>query len=118
MKRIKYALCALALMACFNAMAQNEISFGNKLIIRDYEAVDKDGKVEYNTSIKVAKKNYTIRLFDDEDKIYGLGSNDDGASVVSMIAAFRYHIPSQASSDSSPCGQEGFISKFIKRFFF
>lgn len=61
MKRIKYALCALALMASFNAMAQNEISFGNKLIIRDYEAVDEDGKVEYNTSIKVAKKNYTIR---------------------------------------------------------
>ena len=27
----------------------------------------------------------------EEDIVAGLGSNDDGASVVSMIAAFRYH---------------------------
>ena len=45
MKCIKYALCALALMAGFNAMAQNEISFGKKLVIRDYETVDDEGKV-------------------------------------------------------------------------
>lgn len=61
MKHIKTALCALALMAGLNGMAQNEISFGDKLIIRDYEIVDEDGKVEYNTNIKVAKKDYTIR---------------------------------------------------------
>ena len=61
MKRIRTALCALALMAGISGMAQNEISFGDKLIIRDYETVDEDGKVEYNTNIKVAKKDYTIR---------------------------------------------------------
>ena len=61
MKCIKYALCALALMAGFNAMAQNEISFGKKLVIRDYETVDDEGKVQYNTNIKVARKSYTIR---------------------------------------------------------
>ena len=51
--------------------------------------------------------------------VAGLGSNDDGASVVSMIAAYRYfqHLsgdtggvmdnPSQASLGPSPCGQGG-----------
>ncbi len=37
---------------------------------------------------------YTRNPFDpgqDEEIIYGLGSNDDGASVVSMIAAFSYY---------------------------
>ena len=53
-------------------------------------------------------------VVNESEIVAGLGSNDDGASVVSMIAAFRYHIPSQASSGSSPCGQGGFISKFIK----
>ena len=48
-------------MAGFNAMAQNEISFGKKLVIRDYETVDDEGKVQYNTNIKVARKSYTIR---------------------------------------------------------
>ena len=54
-----------------------------------------------------------------EGMVQGLGSNDDGASVVSMIAAFRYfcsHLassrgsqdtPSQASLDASPCSQRG-----------
>ena len=52
-----------------------------------------------------------------EDIVPGLGSNDDGASVVSMIAAFRYlsslgrdgfkNNPSQASLGPSPCGQGG-----------
>ena len=32
-----------------------------------------------------------------EGLVQGLGSNDDGASVVSMIAAYRYFNPSQAS---------------------
>lgn len=50
-----------------------------------------------------------------EDIVAGLGSNDDGASAVSMIAAFRYfknigknhreNTPSQASSSPSHCGQ-------------
>jgi acetylornithine deacetylase len=49
--------------------------------------------------------------------VQGLGSNDDGASVVSMIAAYRYitssdrvglkNNPSQTSLGPSPCGQEG-----------
>ncbi len=38
-----------------------------------------------------------------EDMVQGLGSNDDGASVVSMIAAYRYF--SQANLGPSPCGQ-------------
>ena len=52
-----------------------------------------------------------------KDIVPGLGSNDDGASVVSMIAAFRYFTgiggdgikndPSQASLGPSPCGQGG-----------
>ena len=61
MKSIRTALCALALLLGFNAMAQNEINFGGKLVIRDYETVDDEGKVQYNTNIKVARKNYTIR---------------------------------------------------------
>ena len=61
MNNIKFALCALVLSAGFNAMAQNEISFGDKLVIRDYETVDKEGKVEYTTDIKAGKKDYTIR---------------------------------------------------------
>ena len=50
-----------------------------------------------------------------EDIVAGLGSNDDGASAVSMIAAFRYfknigknhreNTLSQASSSPSHCGQ-------------
>ena len=55
----------------------------------------------------------------EEDIVAGLGSNDDGASVVSMIAAFRYlccqdcagrgcqNNPSQASLGPAPCGQGG-----------
>ena len=53
--------------------------------------------------------------------VAGLGSNDDGASVVAMIAAYRYFCnhssgrgdcnignnPSQASLGPSPCGQGG-----------
>ena len=52
-----------------------------------------------------------------EDIVAGLGSNDDGASVVSMLAAYRYFTsrdrvgfqnnPSQASLGPSPCGQGG-----------
>ena len=54
-----------------------------------------------------------------KDMVQGLGSNDDGASVVSMIAAYRYlngsftdyrgvkNNPSQASLGPSPCGQGG-----------
>ena len=54
-----------------------------------------------------------------EGMVQGLGSNDDGASVVSMIAAYRYFCspcaggrgrqdnPSQASLGPSPCGQGG-----------
>ena len=55
-----------------------------------------------------------------EGVIQGLGSNDDGASAVSMIAAYRYHInnflsisdfqnnPSHAiGAGPSPCGQGG-----------
>ena len=42
MKGIKAALCALALFAGFNAMAQNEIRFGDILVIRDHEEVDED----------------------------------------------------------------------------
>jgi len=56
-----------------------------------------------------------------EDIVAGLGSNDDGASVVAMIAAYRYFCnhscdrgdcysrnnPSQASLGPSPCGQGG-----------
>ena len=52
-----------------------------------------------------------------EGLVQGLGSNDDGASVVSMIAAYRYFTsrdrvgfqnnPSQASLGPSPCGQGG-----------
>lgn len=61
MKRIKAALCALALSAGFNVMAQNEIRFGDMLIIRDYETVDEDGNVEYATDIKAGKSDYTIR---------------------------------------------------------
>lgn len=40
-----------------------------------------------------------------EDMVQGLGSNDDGASVVSMIAAYRY-FSSQASLATSPSNQE------------
>ena len=50
-----------------------------------------------------------------EDIVAGLGSNDDGASAISMIAAFRYfknigknhreNTLSQASSSPSHCGQ-------------
>ena len=61
MKGIKAALCALALFAGFNAMAQNEIRFGDMLVIRDYETVDEDGNVEYATDIKAGKSDYTIR---------------------------------------------------------
>ena len=54
-----------------------------------------------------------------EDMVQGLGSNDDGASVVSMIAVYRHFCshcaggrgwqdnPSQASLGPSPCGQGG-----------
>ena len=61
MKGIKAALCAFALFASFNAMAQNEIRFGDMLVIRDYETVDEDGNVEYATDIKAGKSDYTIR---------------------------------------------------------
>ena len=53
-------------------------------------------------------------IIDSNDIVPGLGSNDDGASVVSMIAAFRYFTgiggdgikndPSQSSLGPSPCG--------------
>ncbi len=56
-----------------------------------------------------------------EDVVAGLGSNDDGASVVSMIAAYRYLINAHSRCDRgaqnnpshdfvagpSPCGQGG-----------
>ena len=56
-----------------------------------------------------------------EDMVQGLGSNDDGASVVAMTAAYRYFTgsigcgghssiennTSQASLGPSPCGQGG-----------
>ena len=55
-----------------------------------------------------------------EDMVQGLGSNDDGASVVSMIAAYRYFSSFSRSSSGrgnnpshffeagpSPCGQGG-----------
>lgn len=61
MKNIKFILCAIALCAGFNAMAQNEIRFGDMLVIRDYEKVDEEGKVEYTTNIKAGQKDYTIR---------------------------------------------------------
>lgn len=59
------------------------------------------------------------RQTDASEIVAGLGSNDDGASVVAMIAVYRYfqHLsgdtggvmdnPSQASLDPSPCGQGG-----------
>lgn len=59
------------------------------------------------------------RQTDASEIVAGLGSNDDGASVVAMIAAYRYfqHLsgdtdgvldnPSQASLGPSPCGQRG-----------
>ena len=52
-----------------------------------------------------------------ENMVQGLGSNDDGASVVSMIAAYRYYIgsisgfqnnPSHSfGAGPTPCGQGG-----------
>ena len=53
------ALCALALFD-FNAMAQNEISLGDKLVIQDYETVDEDGKVTYVTDVKAGDSNHAI----------------------------------------------------------
>ncbi len=59
------------------------------------------------------------RQTDASEIVAGLGSNDDGASVVAMIAVYRYfqHLsgdtggvmdnPSQASLGPSPCGQGG-----------
>ena len=59
------------------------------------------------------------RQTDASEIVAGLGSNDDGASAVAMIAVYRYfqHIsgatdgvmdnPSQASLGPSPCGQGG-----------
>ena len=61
MKGIKAILCTLALFTSVNIMAQNEIRFGDILVIRDYEKVDEEGKVEYTTDIKAGKKDYTIR---------------------------------------------------------
>ena len=50
MKNMKFILCALALCAGFNTMAQNEIRFGDILVIKDYETIDEDGNVEYATN--------------------------------------------------------------------
>ena len=61
MTNIRTALCALALLAGCNVMAQNEIRFGDILVIKDYETIDEEGKVEYSTDIKAGKSNYTIR---------------------------------------------------------
>lgn len=59
------------------------------------------------------------RQTDASEIVAGLGSNDDGASAVAMIAVYRYfqHLsgdtggvmdnPSQASLGPSPCGQWG-----------
>ncbi len=59
------------------------------------------------------------RQTDASEIVAGLGSNDDGASVVAMIVVYRYfqHLsgdtggvmdnPSQASLGPSPCGQGG-----------
>ena len=59
------------------------------------------------------------RQTDASEIVAGLGSNDDGASAVAMIAVYRYfqHLsgatggvmdnPSQASLGPSPCGQGG-----------
>ena len=50
-----------------------------------------------------------------EDIVAGLGSNDDGASVVSMLAAYRYYSGRYSGCENnpshfvgpSPCGQGG-----------
>ena len=55
------ALCALALLTGCNIMAQNEIRFGDILVIKDYETINEDGNTEYSTDIKAGKSNYTIR---------------------------------------------------------
>lgn len=38
----------------------------------------------------------------ENDIVAGLGSNDDGASVVSMLAAFRYFMPAAREIETSP----------------
>ena len=61
----------------------------------------------------------TGKSVEPSDIVAGLGSNDDGGSVVAMIAAYRYFCdkapgsfgfqnnPSQAGLGPSPCGQGG-----------
>lgn len=44
---------------------------------------------DYKTAAEVVSR-ITGRSLNEEDVVAGLGSNDDGASVVSMIAAYRY----------------------------
>lgn len=44
---------------------------------------------DYKTAAEVISR-ITGRSLNEEDVVAGLGSNDDGASVVSMIAAYRY----------------------------
>ena len=61
MRSIRTALCALALLTGCNIMAQNEIRFGDILVIKDYETINEDGNTEYSTDIKAGKSNYTIR---------------------------------------------------------
>ena len=50
--------------------------------------------------------------FSEDEIVAGLGSNDDGASVVAMIAAYRYFLNISGGAgglqnNPSPCGQRG-----------
>lgn len=68
---------------------------GNNLIASYFGAGEKAPVLAFDAHIDTvpAAQSYTRDPFDpgkDESVVYGLGSNDDGGSVVAMIAAFRH----------------------------
>ena len=74
---------------------------GNCIIVKSLKAEGKAPVLAMVAHIDTvpAAASYTRDPFDpgcDEERIWGLGSNDDGGSVVSMIAAFRQIVYSKA----------------------
>ena len=71
------------------------VRMGNNLLASYFGAGEKAPVLAFDAHIDTvpAAQSYTRDPFDpgkDESVVYGLGSNDDGGSVVAMIAAFRY----------------------------
>ncbi|MDR0995189.1 MAG: M20 family metallo-hydrolase [Tannerella sp.] len=112
------------LQAAFAAEGQSLSRKGNNLLLADPEPDSKKPYLLLNSHIDTVKPvaGWTREPFlpeeDEEGRLYGLGSNDAGASVVSLYAAYRrlrrksqpYNLLFLASAEEEVSGQEGLES--------